>query len=106
MPPQRDSPEPMAWRAIGRMEAGQTQQEVVQGIGVCQSWISRLWNRFQRTDTVHRRSGQGRPRATTSRDDHFLFLTTLQNRRHNETQLQSTLLTATGHWVLTQTVCN
>ena len=49
----------MGWRAIGRMEARQTQQEVAQVIGMSQSVISRLWNSFQRTDTVRRRSRQG-----------------------------------------------
>ena len=106
MPPQRDLPEPMAWRAIGRMEAGQTQQEVAQAIGVSQSVIYRLWNRFQRIDTVHRRSGQGRPRATTARDDRYHLLTACRNRWQNATQLQSALLTATGRRVSTQTVCN
>ncbi|PSN50699.1 hypothetical protein C0J52_18850 [Blattella germanica] len=55
MPRQRNS-EPMAWRVIRRMDAGQTQQEVAQAIGVSQSVIS-----FSRTDTVHRRAGQDRP---------------------------------------------
>ena len=47
MPPQLDLPEPMAWRAMGSMEAGQTQQEVAQAIGVSQNLISRLWNSFK-----------------------------------------------------------
>lgn len=106
MPRQRDLPEPMAWRAIGRMEAGQTQQEVAQAIGVSQSVISRLWNRFQRTDTVHRREGQGRPRATTARDDRYLLLTARRNRQQNATQLRNALQTATGRRVSTQTVRN
>ncbi|GFW69141.1 hypothetical protein TNCV_1818951 [Trichonephila clavipes] len=34
-----------AWRAVGRLEGGQTQAEVAQAIGVSQSVISRIWNR-------------------------------------------------------------
>ncbi|PSN57560.1 hypothetical protein C0J52_00541 [Blattella germanica] len=67
MPRQRDLPEPMAWRVIRRMDAGQTQQEVAQAIGVSQSVIS-----FSRTDTVHRRVGQDRPWATTALCLHYL----------------------------------
>ncbi|GFX62528.1 hypothetical protein TNCV_1006011 [Trichonephila clavipes] len=35
-----------AWRVVGRLEGGQTQAEVAEGIGVSQSVISRIWNRF------------------------------------------------------------
>ncbi|PSN38745.1 hypothetical protein C0J52_16964 [Blattella germanica] len=38
-PRQHDLPEPMAWRVIRRIEAGQTQQEVAQAIGVSQSRV-------------------------------------------------------------------
>ncbi|GFU28613.1 hypothetical protein TNCV_468171 [Trichonephila clavipes] len=36
------------WRAVGRLEGGQTQAEVAQAIGVSQSVISLIWNRFWR----------------------------------------------------------
>ncbi|PSN33253.1 hypothetical protein C0J52_27652 [Blattella germanica] len=67
MPRQRDLPKLMAWRVIRRMDAGQTQQEVAQAIGVSQSVIS-----FSRTDTVHSRAGQDRPWATTALCLHYL----------------------------------
>ncbi|GFU66796.1 hypothetical protein TNCV_1155461 [Trichonephila clavipes] len=38
-----------AWRVVGRLEGAevaQTQAEVAQAIGVSQSVISRIWNRF------------------------------------------------------------
>ncbi|GFT38327.1 hypothetical protein TNCV_2638881 [Trichonephila clavipes] len=37
-----------AWRVVGRLEGGQTQAEVAQDIGVSQSVISKIWNRFWR----------------------------------------------------------
>ncbi|GFX47169.1 transposable element Tcb2 transposase [Trichonephila clavipes] len=39
-----------AWRILGRLEGGQTQAEVAQAIGVSQSVISRIWNRFWRLE--------------------------------------------------------
>ncbi|GFT47405.1 hypothetical protein TNCV_3749641 [Trichonephila clavipes] len=39
-----------AWRVIGRLEGGQTQAEVAQAIGVSQSGISSIWNRFWRLE--------------------------------------------------------
>ncbi|GFT92976.1 hypothetical protein TNCV_741131 [Trichonephila clavipes] len=39
-----------AWRVVGRLEGGQTQAEVMQAIGVSQSVISRIWNRFWRLE--------------------------------------------------------
>ncbi|GFT02587.1 transposable element Tcb1 transposase [Trichonephila clavipes] len=34
-------------RSIGRLECGRTQQEVSEELGIAQSVISRLWQRFQ-----------------------------------------------------------
>ncbi|GFW05741.1 hypothetical protein TNCV_4627501 [Trichonephila clavipes] len=39
-----------AWRVVGRLEGGQTQDEVAQAIGVSQSVISRIWNHFWRLE--------------------------------------------------------
>ncbi|GFY36075.1 hypothetical protein TNCV_4844471 [Trichonephila clavipes] len=39
-----------AWRDVGRLDGGQTQAEVAQAIGVSQSVISRIWNRFWRLE--------------------------------------------------------
>ncbi|GFW45638.1 transposable element Tcb2 transposase [Trichonephila clavipes] len=43
-----------AWRVVGRLEGGQTQAEVAQAIGVSQSVISRIWNRFLETGSAGR----------------------------------------------------
>ncbi|GFW31473.1 hypothetical protein TNCV_1288201 [Trichonephila clavipes] len=45
------------WRVVGRLEGGQTQAEVAQAIGVSQSVISRIWNRFLETGSAGRRPG-------------------------------------------------
>ncbi|GFT95852.1 uncharacterized protein TNCV_312022 [Trichonephila clavipes] len=43
-----------AWRVVGRLEGDQTQTEVAQDIGVSQSVISRIWNRFGETGSAGR----------------------------------------------------
>ncbi|KAM8770935.1 chromobox protein homolog 3-like isoform 2-T5 [Rhynchonycteris naso] len=106
MPLQNDLSECEAWRAIERLEAGQTQTTVATALGTSQSVISRLWNRFQETGTVQRRRGQGRPSATTARDDHFLALLARRNRCSNATELQGQFLAATGRRLSTQTIRN
>ncbi|GFX23012.1 hypothetical protein TNCV_2087201 [Trichonephila clavipes] len=53
------------WRVVGRLEGDQTQAEVAQAIGVSQSVISRIWNRFLETGSAGRRQGEGRRWATT-----------------------------------------
>ncbi|GFW91434.1 retrovirus-related Pol polyprotein from transposon TNT 1-94 [Trichonephila clavipes] len=45
-----------AWRVVGRL-GGQTQAEVAQAIGVSQSVISRIWNRFLETGSAGRKPG-------------------------------------------------
>ncbi|GFU20720.1 HTH_Tnp_Tc3_2 domain-containing protein [Trichonephila clavipes] len=104
MSQQRDLPESMAWRVIGRLESGQTQRSVADAVGVARSVVARLWNRFQETENVRRRPGAGRPRATTSTDDRYTQLTTRRNRTENATQLQRQLLSATGRRVFSQRV--
>ncbi|GFW08358.1 transposable element Tcb2 transposase [Trichonephila clavipes] len=95
-----------AWRVVGRLEGGQTQAEVAQAIGVSQSVISRIWNRFLETGSAGRRPRQGRRRATTSNEDRYLVLTARRHRNMNATLPQQHLHSATGTTVSTQTVRN
>ncbi|GFW80253.1 transposable element Tcb1 transposase [Trichonephila clavipes] len=57
MSEQRDLPESMAWRVIGRLESGQTQRSVADTVGVARSVVARMWNRFKETGNVRRRPG-------------------------------------------------
>ncbi|GFY36018.1 transposable element Tcb2 transposase [Trichonephila clavipes] len=95
-----------AWRDVGRLEEGQTQAEVAQAIGVSQTVISRIWNRFLETESAGRRPGQGRRRATTPNEDRYLVLTARRHRNMNATLFQQHLCSTTGTTVSTQTVRN
>ncbi|GFY19738.1 transposable element Tcb2 transposase [Trichonephila clavipes] len=95
-----------AWRVVGRLEGGQTQAETVQALGMSQSVISRVWNRFLETGSVGRRLGQGRRRATTSNEDRYLVLMARRHRNINATLFQHHLRSATDTTVSTQTVRN
>ncbi|GFS76076.1 transposable element Tcb1 transposase [Trichonephila clavipes] len=95
-----------AWRVVGRLEGGQTQAEVAQAIGVSQSVISRIWNRFLETGSADRRPGQGRKRATKPIEDRYFVLKARRHRNMNATLLQQHLRSATGTMVSTQTVRN
>ncbi|GFY36476.1 transposable element Tcb2 transposase [Trichonephila clavipes] len=95
-----------ARRVVGRLEGGQTQAEVAKAIGVSQSVISRIWNRFLETGSAGRRPGQGRRRATTPNEDRFLVLTARRHRNMNATLLQQHLSSATGTTVSIQTIRN
>ncbi|GFY33834.1 HTH_Tnp_Tc3_2 domain-containing protein [Trichonephila clavipes] len=106
MSEQRDLPESMVWRVIGRLESGQTQRSVADTVGVARSVVARMWNRFKETGNVRRRPGAGRPRATTSSYDRYIQLTARRNRTENATQLQRQLLLATGRRVSSQTARN
>ncbi|GFY36295.1 transposable element Tcb2 transposase [Trichonephila clavipes] len=95
-----------AWRVVGRLEGGQIQAEVAQAIGVSQSVISRIWNRFLETGSAGRRPAQGRRWATMPNEDRYLVLTARRHRNMNATLLQQHLRSATGTTVSTQTVQN
>ncbi|GFX06335.1 transposable element Tcb2 transposase [Trichonephila clavipes] len=85
-----------AWRIVGRLEGGQTQAEVAQAIGVSQSVISRISNRFLETGSAGRRPGQCRRRATTPNEDRYLVLTT--PRHLNTIRYCSPTTPSLGYW--------
>ncbi|GFX47018.1 transposable element Tcb2 transposase [Trichonephila clavipes] len=95
-----------ASRVVGRLEGSQTQAEVAQAIGVSQSVISRIWNRFLETGSTGRRPGQGRRRATTPSEDRYLVLMAPRHRNMNATLHQQHLHSATSTTVSTQNVRN
>ncbi|GFT89076.1 hypothetical protein TNCV_3084871 [Trichonephila clavipes] len=97
MSQQRDLPESMAWRVIGRLESGQTQRGVVDAVGVARSVVERLCGiDYKKQEMLDVDQGAGRPRATTSTDDRYIQLTARRNRTENATQLQRQLLLETG----------
>ncbi|GFW74625.1 uncharacterized protein TNCV_962001 [Trichonephila clavipes] len=61
-------------RIIGRLECGRTQLEVSEELGIAQSVISRLWQRFQDDDNVSRCYSTGRPRVTTPNEDRYIYI--------------------------------
>ncbi|GFW94652.1 uncharacterized protein TNCV_4246921 [Trichonephila clavipes] len=60
-------------RIIGRLECGHTQREVSEELGIAQSVISRLWQRFQDDGNVSRCYSTGHPRVTTPNEDRYIF---------------------------------
>ncbi|GFV36346.1 transposable element Tcb2 transposase [Trichonephila clavipes] len=89
-----------------KTKGSQTQAEVAQPIGVSQSLISRIRNRFLETGSAGRRPGSVRRRATTPDEDRYLVLTAQGHRNMNSTLLLQHLHSAIGTTVLTQTVRN
>ncbi|GFU62012.1 uncharacterized protein TNCV_717381 [Trichonephila clavipes] len=60
-------------RIIGRQECGRTRLEVSEELGIAQSIISRLWQRFQDHGDVSRCYSTGRHRVTTPNEDRYIF---------------------------------
>ena len=99
-------PENQRWLAIGALQTGSTQVNVARRLGVSQSVVSRLWNRYRNYGTVADLPRSGRPRATTYRQDRLIVIEALRNRTQNATRLQQRLRQVTGTRVATQTVRN
>ncbi|GBM76219.1 hypothetical protein AVEN_86428-1 [Araneus ventricosus] len=91
-------------RIIRRLECGRTQLEVSEELGIAQSVISRLWQRFQDDGNVSRCYSTGRPRVTTPNEDRYLAVTAKRNRRSTASDLSRQLSSATGTTVSRQTV--
>ncbi|GFX19222.1 cubilin [Trichonephila clavipes] len=60
-------------RIIGPLECGRTQLEVSEELGITQSIISRLWQRFQDDGNVSRCYSTGRSRVTTPNEDRCVW---------------------------------
>ncbi|GFU47573.1 HTH_Tnp_Tc3_2 domain-containing protein [Trichonephila clavipes] len=93
-------------RKIGRLEYGRTQLEVSEELGIAQSVISRLWQRFQDDGNVSRCYSTGCSGVTTPNDDQYIYLavTAKRNRRSTVSDLSRQLSSATGRTVSRQTV--
>lgn len=89
---------------IGRLQAGQSQSVVARHFDVAPSTISRLWRRFQQTDSVADRPRSGRPRATTPAEDRLIRLRHLRNRFENASFTAQTM--PQGRRISDQTVRN
>ncbi|GFU80671.1 transposable element Tcb1 transposase [Trichonephila clavipes] len=83
-------------RIIGRLECGRTQLEVSEELGIAQSVISRLWQRFQDDGNVSRCYSTGRPRVTTPNEDRYLAVIAKRNRRSTASDMSRQLSSATG----------
>ncbi|GFU51173.1 uncharacterized protein TNCV_966631 [Trichonephila clavipes] len=59
-------------RIIGRLEWGRTQLKVSEELGIAQSVISRLWQRFQDDGNVSRCYSTVRSRFTTPNEDRYI----------------------------------
>ncbi|GFU74419.1 transposable element Tcb1 transposase [Trichonephila clavipes] len=92
-------------RIIGRLECGRTQLEVFEELGIPQSVIFRLWQRFQDDRNGNRCYRTGHPRVTMPNEDRYLAVTAKRNRRSTASDLSRQLSSSTRTTVSRQTVC-
>ena len=88
------------------IEDGFSQRRVARALGVSPSVVNRLCVRYLETGNYSRRPGQGRPRATTDRQDRYLWNLALRNRQSTTRGLRNDFQLATGVRVSNQTVRN
>ncbi|GFX42851.1 uncharacterized protein TNCV_5072151 [Trichonephila clavipes] len=60
-------------RIIGRLKCGRTQLEGSEELGITQSVIFRLWQRFQDDGSVSRCYSIGHPRVTTPNENRYIW---------------------------------
>ncbi|GFV64898.1 transposable element Tcb1 transposase [Trichonephila clavipes] len=91
-------------RIIARLECGRTQMEVSEELGIAQSVISRLWQRFQDDGNVTRCYSTGHPRVRMRNEDRYLAVTAKRNRRSTASDLSRQPSSVTGTTVSRQTM--
>ncbi|GFU38362.1 transposable element Tcb1 transposase [Trichonephila clavipes] len=93
-----------SWRAVGRIEAGQSITNVALFFGVHHSVIPRLWKQFQTTQTVVRRPVGGHLRITTPAEDRYIAIVAKRNRRVTSTCVTSMVTASIGKAISAATV--
>ncbi|GFX05836.1 uncharacterized protein TNCV_1662751 [Trichonephila clavipes] len=84
----------LSGRFIGRLECGRTQLEVFEELGIAQSVISRLWQRFQDDGNENRYYITGRPRITTPNEDRYIYIWQLLPKETDGAQHQTCLVSS------------
>ncbi|UYV83528.1 hypothetical protein LAZ67_23001355 [Cordylochernes scorpioides] len=103
-PKMQYSSDDLKWRAVGRMEAGQSQVDVAKWLNVNKSVVSKIWKQFIETGTIKRKEGSGRKRKTATSEDRYLVVTAKRHREMTAIQLSNELSSATGTRISRQTV--
>ena len=93
-------------RGIGMLHSGLSQRHVANVLGVSQSVVSRMWNRFITTDNVRHLHAGGQERSTNEVQDRFLVVQARCRRFDNATSLRRDFQNATGVRISTQTIRN
>jgi transposase-like protein len=89
---------------IGRLQAGQWQNEVARTLNVNQSTITPLWNRFRNTGSCNDRPRSVRPRIAIPGQDRYIRVFHLRNRTASAS---TTAVRIPGlRRISSQTVCN
>ena len=73
---------------IGMLHSGLSQRHVANVLGVSQSVVSRMWNRFITTGNVKHLYAGGRERSTNEVQDRFLVVQARRHRFDNATTLR------------------
>ena len=89
-------------RGIGMLHSGLSQRHVANVLGVSQSVVSRMWNRFITTGNVR----HWRERSTNEVHDRFLVVQARRHRFDNATTLRRDFQNVTGVRISTQTIRN
>ncbi|GFV58970.1 transposable element Tcb2 transposase [Trichonephila clavipes] len=92
------------WRAVGRIETGQSITDVALFFGIHHSVISRFWKQFQTTQIVVRRPVGGRPRITTLAEGRYIAIVAKWNRRVTSTRVTSMVTAFIGKAISADTV--
>ena len=83
-------------RGIGMLHSGLSQRHVANVVGVSQSVVSRMWNRFITTGNVRHLHAGGRERSTNEVQDRFLVVQARRHRFDKATTLRTDFQNATG----------
>lgn len=99
-----DTTEAEAAQVVALLQQGFSQRVVARRLNLSRSAVRRVYQRFLETGEYRRRSGSGRQRVTSERDDRFIVTSALRNRHLSGVDLQRRLQEVRGVAISDSTV--
>ena len=100
----KDLSEGVRGQIISLINEGYSQQQVAAKMGVSKGGLQQTLERFRKTQSYSSLPKSGRPRSTTPKEDQFIKVTSLCNRRATAGDIQSSINAMRGKPISKTTV--
>lgn len=100
----KQTTESIRGQVVGMWRAKVRQVDIDRTVGIAQSNVSRIIQKFEKTESVSRRKGSGRRRITTARTDCQLVQMAKKDRKRPAASIQTEVFGIIDHQISRETI--